>query len=448
MVDEERFSSQSPSLRGSGRFESDRDRAQARAASLNPLHCGAVVASAALNRPATPPAERLNPLHCGAVVASDRAQARAAKEVESQSPSLRGSGRFRSILSRWTRESVSLNPLHCGAVVASRPARSARSKQGGSLNPLHCGAVVASSGAPCARLGGPGSRLNPLHCGAVVASTRRCGARRSATSLNPLHCGAVVASIFHPRVGGGQRRVSIPFIAGQWSLRSPRIKEVRSVRVSIPFIAGQWSLLSRASATPCRTKFQSPSLRGSGRFYGTPVLMTGPHSRVSIPFIAGQWSLLWDSSLNDWSTFTCFNPLHCGAVVASARRKAGGQGERKFQSPSLRGSGRFVTERLPPRRGGEFQSPSLRGSGRFSRTQTHHGFDSSSFNPLHCGAVVASHGLRPVRGRPRAVSIPFIAGQWSLPIPPHGGGARREKFQSPSLRGSGRFFDQETRSGA
>ena len=37
--------------------------------------------------------------------------------------------------------------------------------------------------------------------------------------FNPLHCGAVVASGVHPthplRLGG----VSIPFIAGQWSLR-------------------------------------------------------------------------------------------------------------------------------------------------------------------------------------------------------------------------------------
>ena len=61
-----------------------------------------------------------------------------------------------------------------------------------------------------------------------------------------------------------------------------------------------------------------------------------------------------------------------------------------------------------------FQSPSLRGSGRFSR----HGRRMAGvggFNPLHCGAVVAS-------GRPGKrtdldvyVSIPFIAGQWSLP---------------------------------
>ena len=110
----------------------------------------------------------------------------------------------------------------------------------------------------------------------------------------------------------------------------------------------------------------------------------------------------------------CFNPLHCGAVVASTRCSRRSDCRKLFQSPSLRGSGRFqpCSARTRPR---------------------------SCFNPLHCGAVVASswepdevHAL--VR-----VSIPFIAGQWSLrgnrtATDPAGGW-----FQSPSLRGSGRF---------
>jgi len=37
------------------------------------------------------------------------------------------------------------------------------------------------------------------------------------------------------------------------------------------------------------------------------------------------------------------------------------------------------------------------------------------------------------------VSIPFIAGQWSLPVSPPGGHPPGVPFQSPSLRGSGRF---------
>ena len=130
-------------------------------------------------------------------------------------------------------------------------------------------------------------------------------------------------------------------------------------------------------------------MRGSGRF-----LICLTHNRVKA---------------------TGFNPLHCGAVVASGNpfRHACFWG--RFQSPSLRGSGRFNTVE-----GGYsvshsmFQSPSLRGSGRFARGFPGRSATSLSFNPLHCGAVVASP-IRIGRGRPRPrVSIPFIAGQWSL----------------------------------
>ena len=187
-----------------------------------------------------------------------------------------------------------LNPLHCGAVVASTKSQLDDSVLIGSLNPLHCGAVVASNFARplAARRGGqvsipfiagqwsllipPGRsprrslRLNPLHCGAVVASGVDLFCDGGASRLTPLHCGAVVASVIHPRVGGQRRGVSIPFIAGQWSL------------------------LRRAST--CRRA----------------------HARVSIPFIAGQWSLLslaWGTRVST----SCLNPLHCGAVVASKR---------------------------------------------------------------------------------------------------------------------------------
>ena len=139
-----------------------------------------------------------------------------------------------------------------------------------------------------------------------------------------------------------------------------------SSQVSIPFIAGQWSLLIAAVALAVATAaFQSPSLRGSGRFESS-----------------------WEQ-----------DELH--ALM--------------FQSPSLRGSGRFG-QRSPAHRGAgrEFQSPSLRGSGRFCRPWPPSGPSGSSFNPLHCGAVVAScRGAEPAPTA-RVVSIPFIAGQWSL----------------------------------
>ena len=70
--------------------------------------------------------------------------------------------------------------------------------------------------------------------------------------------------------------------------------------------------------------------------------MTKNISQVSIPFIAGQWSLLFTKESTQLINSPSFNPLHCGAVVAS---KGGASVERKrpdeFQSPSLRGSGRF-----------------------------------------------------------------------------------------------------------
>ena len=242
------------------------------------------------------------------------------------------------------------------------------------------------------------------------------------------------------------RLVSIPFIAGQWSLRHERLPpNQRRYRVSIPFIAGQWSLHDWFEARPAWTLvFQSPSLRGSGRFHAaaldyvqvlqfqSPSLRgsgrfkrkggsCGTQCQVSIPFIAGQWSLLvWPICGHNWLL--------------------------EFQSPSLRGSGRFAPP--PPR------NPRA-GPG---------------FNPLHCGAVVAS-ARRAGRRRRRAawVSIPFIAGQWSLhgspvaqcachprvSIPFIAGQwslqawglyallASTTMFQSPSLRGSGRFVAVE-----
>ena len=189
----------------------------------------------------------------------------------SQSPSLRGSGRFPFSSDRKNSHSWCLNPLHCGAVVASfGPPHGGGAGRG--LNPLHCGAVVASPGAvdrradeqpvsipfiagqwslppSCSPLSLPTpSRLNPLHCGAVVASSSATpSGAGSPTSLNPLHCGAVVAS-------GNRRKI--------W--RNP-------VKVSIPFIAGSgrfWRVSPPGAAAGSRS--QSPSLRGSGRFPAAP----------------------------------------------------------------------------------------------------------------------------------------------------------------------------------
>ena len=227
---------------------------------------------------------------------------------------------------------------------------------------------------------------------------------------------------FHspPAFGGWGGLVSIPFIAGQWSLHGARGGRGLRGRVSIPFIAGQWSLLLSS-------------------------LIKGTHKCVSIPFIAGQWSLRYvgegrggacaefqSPSLRGSGRFELskvetdaaarFNPLHCGAVVASRPwQETGPTHPSLFQSPSLRGSGRFRFAAPSSGTSGRgFQSPSLRGSGRFPRRRVRR-MAGTSFNPLHCGAVVASARRRGCRVACHHVSIPFIAGQWSL-LPPRRGG--------------------------
>ena len=192
-----------------------------------------------------------------------------------------------------------------------------------------------------------------------------------------------------------------------------------------------------------RRVFQSPSLRGSGRFRscrprrrrrrvlrgfnplhcGAVVAsnLIAPRRMaegqgVSIPFIAGQWSL-HEPHYNGAVIDAGFNPLHCGAVVASRRRHT----RRKKRC-----------QRFNPLHCGAVVAS---GSGRRCARRTRR-----RFNPLHCGAVVASFlALFVVALFAETVSIPFIAGQWSLrgkPLAPLRGQCG---FQSPSLRGSGRF---------
>ena len=289
----------------------------------------------------------------------------------------------------------------------------------------------------------------------------------SVKCFNPLHCGAVVASE-HP----GKRpvppgRVSIPFIAGQWSLRRNDGPDTGlGGDVSIPFIAGQWSLPPsagpRSSAPRCFNPLHCGAVVAS-----RPDRPAGrPTRRVSIPFIAGQWS------------------LRNGAVGERAPIT------RRFQSPSLRGSGRFSSRRRDGRLRFDIVSIpfiagqwSLRGetpsqgmrcdvsipfiAGQWSLRGwwAYYGTLVLSFNPLHCGAVVASPAPRllgrgdvavsipfiagqwslpcacsSTRWKRRCVSIPFIAGQWSLPPRRMAEGQGGDQFQSPSLRGSGRFL--------
>ena len=146
----------------------------------------------------------------------------------------------------------------------------------------------------------------------------------------------------------------------------------------------------RAAWRSSASMFQSPSLRGSGRFH-TPIIM--PDGKVFVfqsPSLRGSGRFAPTSprssarfrfqspSLRGSGRFMDINPQSPDQPV--------------FQSPSLRGSGRFLTTRLVTRfKRSWFQSPSLRGSGRFALLS------------------LGSPGLH------QDVSIPFIAGQWSLP---------------------------------
>ena len=186
------------------------------------------------------------------------------------------------------------------------------------LNPLHCGAVVASPIIVYLVSGRPPS-LNPLHCGAVVAS----GALRKALpalapeSQSPSLRGSGRFCLRHV-LENDPDLVSIPFIAGQWSLRRPtwrhgvqevwsqspslrgsgRFREPRCGRptaarpVSIPFIAGQWSLPQGHKRSHPTLQVSIPFIAGQWSLHRGPPKEVRLAPLVSIPFIAGQWSLL------------------------------------------------------------------------------------------------------------------------------------------------------------
>jgi len=234
--------------------------------------------------------------------------------------------------------------------------------------------------------------------------------------------------------------VSIPFIAGQWSLLGVVLLALQPGEISIPFIAGQWSLRSRFA-----------DRRGRSR-------------PISIPFIAGQWSLRSPGSRTRcmpsyFNPLHCgavvasiigdggfdirlshFNPLHCGAVVASRRRPqpitTGPRDFNPLHCGAVVASNAWEPDELHAL---IFQSPSLRGSGRFAGRWTRRcAGETGDFNPLHCGAVVASW----IAALALVLVLVFnplhcgavVASGWDRRRPPARGG-----FQSPSLRGSGRF---------
>jgi len=368
--------------------------------------------------PPPPPqrAARLNPLHCGAVVASAPPADRCKRPRLVSIPFIAGQWSLLESPPRRTAGGQGFNPLHCGAVVASRQRRFSPPPRPPCFNPLHCGAVVASSSWTCTRPGGTesfqspslrgsgrfrraeghslgGDRVfqSPSLRGSGRFARREAKDRARAQGFNPLHCGAVVASFLF-----------LLFVSGGTSCFNP---------------------LHCGAVVASR---RAPPHFGSDSF-------------VSIPFIAGQWSLL-ESPPRRTAGGQGFNPLHCGAVVASDPERAGRLNNQIGFNPLHCGA---VVASVPP---GwrlvvcdEFQSPSLRGSGRFLLK----GGRNVSVSSVSIPFIAGQWSLRIV-GEVLSLcdaflSIPFIAGQWSLLPYLVAGSVFIANFQSPSLRGSGRF---------
>ena len=134
-----------------------------------------------------------------------------------------------------------------------------------------------------------------------------------------------------------------------------------------------------------------------------------------------------------------FNPLHCGAVVASISKTCRLAGVATFQSPSLRGSGRFHVQEDQDRDQVGVSIPFIAGQWSLHMTERLDVESRIGFNPLHCGAVVAS-GRRPGRPNDWLDSFnPLHCGAVVASAPASAQAQGGRLFQSPSLRGSGRF---------
>ena len=217
---------------------------------------------------------------------------------------------------------------------------------------------------------------------------------------------------FTPPNGGVRgASVSIPFIAGQWSLNaSPPPHEREGARFQSPSLRGSGRFGSTGSRPRCRSAgFQSPSLRGSGRFPLTRGWGRAP-GRGFNPLHCGA-VVAWVIGVGDAQRRRGFNPLHCGAVVASRPRCGVDRRIVRVSIPFIAGqwslrwrSGRAAGAAVP------FQSPSLRGSGRFRPTRRTAGGQGGRFNPLHCGAVVASLRSLPRKPQPHGCFNPLHCG--------------------------------------
>ena len=259
-----------------------------------------------------------NPLHCGAVVSSVRQTLRSAFALWFQSPSLRGSGLFKPIGNQ-----ADLFPIRFQSPSLRGSGLFRRIFEGLGIIP-----VMFQS---------PSLRGSGLFRPFVVGSSSVFVLFQS-----PSLRGSGLFDGNVSRLGREAHLVSIPFIAGQWSLqgradpgRPPGLVfQSPSLRGSGRFRPG---LEKEENICP---SFQSPSLRGSGRFMNHPCQGGNAVIMFQSPSLRGSGRFWWARRKRN-EYHLCFNPLHCGAVVASLRWRRAGRLRSAFQSPSLRGSGRF-----------------------------------------------------------------------------------------------------------
>ena len=193
-------------------------------------------------------------------------------------------------------------------------------------------------------------------------------------------------------------------------------------------------------------KFQSPSLRGSGRFQDTGYTQQSIGRSFQSPSLRGSGR--FQTMFPPLPPLpSCFNPLHCGAVVASAYLKAFKYASEKFQSPSLRGSGRFPRRERGRNRSGDRFNPLHCGAVVASGPRPERSARSKRFNPLHCGAVVASAETPGPALRFLPCFNPLHCGAVVASREAGDRMASPGMFQSPSLRGSGRFAWEGTING-
>ena len=186
--------------------------------------------------------------------------------------------------------------------------------------------------------------FNPLHCGAVVASENLSNFLEVLTmkfqSPSLRGSGRFHKSTIYPWLEA--QSVSIPFIAGQWSLPVCWLLSFSSFFVSIPFIAGQWSLPNLPAIGLIKLRFRfNPLHCGAVVASNIRVARCRCIDTVSIPFIAGQWSLP-DEYIYAGAVGLVSIPFIAGQWSLPERaQRLQNQLDAMFQSPSLRGSGRF-----------------------------------------------------------------------------------------------------------